>query len=455
MRIRLTLALALGAMLMAPLAAQAQQDYVVRANRWGAAQAAAVAAAGGTVVFGHDGAGVAVVRSGAADFAERLRASNAVSTVTEDMVVQWQQPWAAEQQIEADFTNPLNNDRFFNTVQWAPQAIDAPAAWALGCTGEGVRVAVVDGGLFNGHPDLAPNVDVAASRSFVPGQPFNFDTGTFWHGTHVAGIIGAIDHAPGATVNTGVIGIAPKTTLIGVKVLHGGSGSFAWVIQGILYAATPLAEGGGGADIINLSLGAVFARNEPGAGQLVAAMNQAVNYANRHGVLVVSATGNDGLDLDHSGNLISVPAESGAGVAVSSTGPVGFALGATNFDRLASYTNYGTSVVHVAAPGGDFALPGEDLCSIPTTGGLPVTVPCWAFDMVISTTRTGWGWAAGTSMAAPAASAVAAMIKQRNPGISLGALKNALANSAVDAGKKGSDPFYGRGWVNALRACQY
>ncbi|MDP1569442.1 MAG: S8 family serine peptidase [Vicinamibacterales bacterium] len=452
---RLTLAAALGTLLLTPLAATAQQDYVVTAERWGAAQTAAVEAAGGTVVFGHDNAGVAVVRSQAGDFAARLAASEVVSSVTADMMVQWQRPSAAEQQIEADFTNPLNNDRFFNTVQWAPQAIDAPAAWALGCTGAGVRVAVLDGGLFNGHPDLAPNVDVGASRSFVPGQPFNADTGTFWHGTHVAGIIAAIDHDPAVDVNSGVIGIAPKATLVGVKVLHGGSGSFAWVIEGILYAATPQAQGGAGADIINMSLGALFSRSDAGAGELVAAMNKAVNFANRYGVLVVSAAGNNGLNLDHAGDLYVAPAESGSGIAVSSTGPMGFALGATDFERPASYSNYGTSVVHVAAPGGDFELPGNDLCTLPTTNGAPVIVPCWAFDMVLSTTRTGWGWAAGTSMAAPAASAVAAMIKQQNPGISLGRLKTALANSAVDHGKEGRDPFYGRGWVNALRACQY
>jgi subtilisin family serine protease len=183
-------------------------------------------------------------------------------------------------------------------------------------------------------------------------------------------------------------------------------------------------------------------------------MNKAVNFANRHGVLVVSAAGNDGIDLDHSGSYISVPAQSGAGVAVSATGPLGFALGATNFDRPASYTNYGNSVVNVAAPGGDFALPGEDLCTVPTTNGAPLTRPCWVFDMVMSTNVGGWAWAAGTSMAAPAASAVAAMIKQQHPDISLGALKTALQQSAVDAGKKGNAPFYGKGWINAYNACR-
>lgn len=435
-------------------AASAQDQYVVTAARWSSAQQKAVIDAGGTIVFAHDGAGVAVVQSRQPDFLKRVRRASAIAAAERDTIVQWQAPMPA-MTVTDDFTNPPNNDRFFNTIQWAPQAIDAPAAWALGCTGAGVRVAILDGGLWDVHPDLAPNVDVVRSRSFVPSEPYNADTGTFWHGTHVAGIIAAVDNA--GDVNSGVIGIAPRATIIGVKVLHGGSGSFGGVIQGILYASTPIAQGGAGADIINMSLGATFPRGggNTGVAALVAAMNKAVNYANQFGVLVVTATGNDALDLDHSGSLITIPAESGAGIAVSSTGPIGFALGAHNFERPASYSNYGTSVVNVAAPGGDFVLPGEDSCTLPTTNGASVTAPCWVFDMVISTNVGGWAFAAGTSMAAPAASAVAAIIKGQNPGISLGALKTALQNSALDRGKKGADPFYGKGWVNALAACQY
>jgi lantibiotic leader peptide-processing serine protease len=432
-----------GVMVAAPLAAAAQDaDYVVTASRWGAAQAAAVEAAGGTVLFGHDGAGVAVVRSAAADFVERLRASSAIQQVERDQVVAWQMPSG---NVDAQSVNP-NNDPFF-PIQWAPRAIDAPAAWAAGCTGQGVRVAILDGGIYAAHVDLAANIDVAASRSFVPGFAFNQDTGTFWHGTHVAGIVAAADN------NLGVVGIAPQATIIGVKVLHAGSGSFAGVINGILYAATPLAEGGGGADIINMSLGATFSK-QGGAGVLIGALAKAVNYADRHGVLVVSAAGNNRLDLDHSGPVTTLPAQSGSGIAVAATGPIGVGLGATNFANPASYTNYGNSLVNVAAPGGDFQLPGTAPC---TYGG--ITTQCWVFDMVLSTARGtgingGYSWAAGTSMAAPAASAVAAMIKQRHPGISLGALKTRLAQSAQDLGKKGNDPFYGKGWVNALAACQ-
>lgn len=445
-------ALALLAVLV-PSAAVAQQTYVLTARSWGPAQVAAVTAAGGVVAFGHDGAGVGVATSDALDFAWRVRASAAIASVEADRLVQWQLPLITADLDEA-FTNPPDDDTFFNGVQWAPQAVDAPAAWASGCTGNGVRVAILDGGIHSTHADLVANLDVAASRSFVPGHDFNQDTGTFWHGTHVAGIVAAADNT------LGTIGIAPQARLIGVKVLHSGTGSFGGVIQGILYAATPTAQGGGGADIINMSLGAVFARNDEGAGQLVAAMNKAVDYANRFGVLVISAAGNEGIDLDHSGNLISVPAQSGAGLAVSATGPTGFALGATDFDTPASYTNYGISAINVAAPGGDFVLPGSAPCTLPTATG-SVTAPCWVFDMVLSTSRgagastTGYAFAAGTSMAAPAAAAVAAMIKQKNPNISLGAWQAALQTSAIDAGNSGADPFYGKGWINALRACQY
>jgi subtilisin family serine protease len=434
-----------------PLAASAQSaDYIVTASRWTTAQVDAVAAAGGTVVFGHDGAGVAVVRSSAPDFALRLRRSAAIIDVQRDRLVSWQSPRVGAT-VGATFTNPPNNDWLFNGIQWAPQAIDAPAAWEEGCKGEGVRVAIVDGGIWNVHPDLAPNMDHARSRSFVPGQPFNTDIGLFWHGTLVAGVVAAIDHAD--DVNSGVIGIAPKATLVGVKVLHGGAGTIGWIIQGIVYAATPIAEGGAGADIINMSLAAAVAANDPGDHGVIGAMNAAVNYANSRGVLVVSAADNDAADLDHNGNVIIVPAQSGAGIAVSATGPVGFAYGATNFARPSSYTNYGISAITLAAPGGDFAYPGNEDCTLPSGVG-PVTQSCWVFDMVVSTNVGGWAFAAGTSMAAPAVSAVAALIKGKHPEISLGALKSSLTKSALDLGKPGNDPFYGNGFVNALAACR-
>jgi subtilisin family serine protease len=320
-------------------------------------------------------------------------------------------------------------------------SLDAPSAWATGCTGAGVRVAINDGGIYDLHADLAPNLDTACSVSFVPGQPFNNDTGTFWHGTHVAGIVGAADNA------FGVIGVAPEATLIGVKVLHNGSGTFGQVIGGILYAADPAAFGlpqCQRADIINMSLGAAVFKTG-GAGPLVGAVNQAVNFAASQGVLVVSAAGNNGVDVRDFPSLSFVPADSGSGLAVSATGPVDFANGGTNFRRPASYSNFGNGFIDVAAPGGDFTL-------------FPVGL--WFQDMVLSTCRGAsapptfsFCFAAGTSMASPAAAGVAALIKSTNPGISLGALKAKLAQTADDEGALGHDAFYGQGFVNAFRAC--
>jgi subtilisin family serine protease len=129
--------------------------------------------------------------------------------------------------------------------------------------------------------------------SFVPGFAWNQDVGTFWHGTHVAGIVAAKDNG------IGTIGIAPGATLIGVKVLHGGGGTFGAVIGGIMYAATPISQGGAGASIINMSLGATFMRTaNDGSPSLINALNRAISYAKRNDVTTIVAAGNDGLDFD-------------------------------------------------------------------------------------------------------------------------------------------------------------
>jgi subtilisin family serine protease len=425
------------------------------APQWGDAQNAAVYEAGGVVNYSHPDTGFGMVSSSDPDFLNRALASNKFDDVIPDEIVQWQMPTPTVE-LEENAVTP--GDETFVNLQWNIKAVEASGAWDAGFDGAGVRVAVIDGGIYSAHQDLDGNLDVAASRSFVPGQAFNQDVGTFWHGTHVAGIVAAEDNA------LGTIGVAPKATIIGVKALHNGSGSFGAVIAAILYASTPLSEGGAGADIINMSLGATFARGggNTGAGRLVASLNKAVNFAARN-TLVISSAGNNALDLDHSGSVISVPAQSGSGIAVAATGPVGYAVGfpngATNFRRLASYTNFGNSAIWVAAPGGDSVFsPANQLCSIPRVPAGSVLSNCFVFDLVLSTSRgagastTTYTFASGTSMAAPAASGVAALIKQRFPNISVGELKNRLAQTADDEGKNGHDPSYGHGFVNARRA---
>jgi subtilisin family serine protease len=311
--------------------------------------------------------------------------------------------------------------------QWHLPVIQAPEAWGQGVTGAGVRVAVVDTGIWYFHPDLMANIDFNAGATFVPGtQDFLDDNG---HGTHVAGIIAAADN------DWGTIGVAPNATLIPVKVLAAdGVGRFSWFIAGVVHAVRQNAH------IINLSLKYYLDKNgcfpyytAQDAAMLRKMVRKVINWATSQGALVVHSAGNAGLDMDHCGEIISIPTEEGNGIVVSATGPNGL----SNFDEFASYSNYGSSLVGVAAPGGDFR-------NYPNSG--------WWVDMVLSTTIDGWMWAAGTSSAASIVSGVAALVLEKYGPMNPSQLKNHLAQTADDLGKAGKDSFYGNGRINAYKA---
>jgi lantibiotic leader peptide-processing serine protease len=410
-----------------------------------------LAAVGGTVVATVPQIGVAIVRASDPSFAVKAKAIAGVTDAMEDERVQWVDP-AAKFQEAVGLTGQskvgasgLGDGESFFAFQWAPQSISAPAAWDMAQQrGAGVRVAIIDGGIYDKHIDIAPNLDKAHSTSFAldaDGNPtaYNEDVGTFWHGTHVAGIVAAPANG------LGTIGIAPEATIIGVKALHNGSGSFGAVVQAIVYAATPVAEGGAGADVINMSLGAVFPRQGREATQLAVVLSKATAYANKRGVTVLVATGNDATDFDHTANLVSLPAMSSQVLAIAATGPVDFANGGTNFTRPASYSNYGQSLVSFAAPGGDDTL---------------FPVGNWAFDMVLGPCRGSgpsvgaYCFADGTSMATPAAAGVVALIIGKYGRIGPTAIEARLRKTSDDLGKPGNDDFYGKGFVNAFRAVQ-
>ena len=422
------------------------RKYVISFSRQTAIDIeASIKTAGGKVRRASKAAGVATASSSDPAFADRMKAAPGIVSVTEDLVVQWIPP--SERAIPASIGD---DEGFFNPYQWAPKSIHAEEAWDLGARGRGVRVAVLDGGLNNNHQDLDANVDVRRSASMVDGFLFNQDQDPdgFSHATHVAGIVAAENNNSAAP--NGTIGIAPNATIVGVKVLHQGSGSFGDIIDGIIYAAQPINQGGAGVHIINMSLGATFSSGEDTRVlALKAVMDQATTYAHEQGVVVIASAGNgdrQGRGIDHdSGNWFTLPAQSEHVLGVSATGPEGFATGATNFTRLASYSNFGTQIVDFAGPGGDFTLFPD---------------PNYVFDMVLSPgtlypATAGYFFAAGTSMSAPAVAGVAALIVEEMGGAKdPAAVEAKLRSSSDDEGADGFDKEYGFGFVNAEKAVQ-
>ena len=204
-------------------------------------------------------------------------------------------------------------------LPWGVDRTDAEAAAANGDDGSGADIAIIDTGIDSDHPDLQANLGSGTAFVKCRGGSCN----TSWdddegHGTHCAGITGAVD-----ANGEGVQGVAPGVTLHAVKVLDKrGSGSFSDVAAGIEYTADQ------GWDVGSMSLGASSGSQT---------VKDACTYAQDNGVLLVAAAGNSGPCTD----CVGYPAAYSDVVAVSST---------TKSDALSDFSSTGTEV-EIAAPG--------------------------------------------------------------------------------------------------------
>ena len=253
------------------------------------------------------------------------------------------------------------------TNQWGLRKTGFENAWDV-TRGSGSKIAVVDTGLDVGHEDLGEKVDLA--WDFVNRDRTVNDLSG--HGTHVAGIAAA------RTGNgRGVAGGCPDCDLLVAKVFDGkGTGTVARVADAIIWSADH------GADVINLSL--VHPKSS-------ALDEDAVDYAERAGAVVVAAAGNGDT------NDKTYPAAYPGVIAVGAT---------TSKDRRASFSNYG-SWVDVAAPGVS----------------------------VLSTVPGGYASWNGTSMATPHVSALAGLLAAQ--GLGRKTIATRILDTAVDLGRTG------------------
>jgi serine protease len=331
---------------------------------------------------------------------------------------------AAQAQVSAP------NDEYYG-LQWGPRQINAEEAWATS-TGNGQVIAIVDSGVDLAHPDL--------KRKLVRGATFtgcaddangcgngdwesgNTDEAPSPHGTHVAGIAAA------ATGNRiGIAGVAPRAKLMPVKVLTDEGGSFEEVAAGIRWAAD------NGADVINLSLGALPGVQALPIVGILDDAKQAINYAVSKGVVVVAAAGND---------FASICGEPGFN-------PNALCVVAT--DRLEARASYSNFAVHqdlnvVAAPGGAAFLACED--------DVISTVPAGAEGVCSEIEGTpAYDFYAGTSMATPHVAGAAALLTAQGRDVFqvYDVLKDTARTPGVEA--RGTyTPTYGWGIVDAEAA---
>jgi subtilisin family serine protease len=428
-----------------------------------ASAAAQVRAAGGIVNRAFPKLGV-VSAAGGPGFAAAMAKSSSVAAVGQERFVAAPEVMTLET-VAADATaeaGPQPIDGYEIAYGWDMRRMNAPAVWAALPLATGDRVAtvaVLDVGVMDNHPDLVGQWTVSKSTAYcstsgglnnTAGYPIystliDFDafpdwtpadgctaapTTYEWHGTHVASNIAAKFGGGRA------IGVDPDARVAIYKVfdryrytdadgLHEDVGAF----DGAMFSAIVDAVDSG-IPVISMSLGSTAIRSNKSDNASWLAWNRVAKYANRGGAVVIASAGNAALDLNGAvahlpsdiPTIISTSASAISKLVVDPTGTM-YVPAPDAVDYLASYSNYGAASIDVTAPGGD--------CS-PIDGCLR---QYFIFgDYIFPSGAAGYAWSAGTSMATPHVSAVAAMVRALHPDWDPGTVRSWLRENAQDLG---------------------
>src|SRR6266480_7150795 len=276
------------------------QTYIVLYKTQSVSMDAAniIAKAGGTLVANYDAIGVVIARSDNDAFRSNLMKNSAIQGVaaTEKFATKLPDE-GVNDSADALVTpsTPAPGSDSLSGLQWDMIQIHSPEARAINGGSSAILVGDIDTGLDYTHPDLAPNVDDAASANCVSGAPVpgkvaaNDDNG---HGTHTAGTIAA------AANGLGIVGVAPNVRIAGIKAGNANGFFFSEaVVCAFVWA------GSHGIDVTNNSYFAdpwLFnCKNDPEQKAIFSAEQRAIRYAQSQGTVVVAAEGNQSEDLAH------------------------------------------------------------------------------------------------------------------------------------------------------------
>ena len=349
-------------------------------------------------------------------------------------VVGWASRTSGVSYVEPDFViapTAVPNDPSFPTLWGLDNVgqsggvrnadINAPEAWNTTTGSRNVVVAVIDTGVDYTHPDLAANI--WRNPGEIPGDGIDNDRDGYvddvygWnfssnnanpmddngHGSHVAGTIGAVGNN-----GVGVTGVNWQVSIMPVKFLSAsGSGLTSGAIAAINYVTHMKRDMG-----INI----VATNNSWGGGGFSTSLRDAIEAGGRAGILFVAAAGNDGRNTDVNP---SYPAAYTSDAIIS-------VAAVDRSNRLAGFSNYGTTSVDVGAPG----------------VGILSTTP-----------RNTYSSYSGTSMATPHVTGVVALLAAANPQASASRIRNAILSTTTPTASLAGKVATG-GMLNAFAAVQ-